>query len=139
MNPLVALSAIVPNVDTALLAESAKSPAVRLLQRLDPAQRVSVMAGLVVIITFGGLLLLLVRTGGRLTRWYIDRPACRLAQRGDPRKGQARVVGPAVGKHPQATRGLDDQPAGSDPNTRPISSGDTRSPDRPATRRRAGR
>jgi hypothetical protein len=45
-----------------------------LLQRLPPHQRVRVMAALVVVIALGGLLLLGVRAGGRIARWYINRP-----------------------------------------------------------------
>jgi hypothetical protein len=71
----VAYIAIVPSLGwPALLAESGAGESVPLLQQLDPVQRVRVIAGLIVIISCGGLLLLVVRTGGRLTRWYIDHP-----------------------------------------------------------------
>jgi hypothetical protein len=57
-----------------LCADSATGSTGPLLRQLTPAQRVRVMAALVVMIMCGVLLLVLIRAGGRIARWYVNRP-----------------------------------------------------------------
>ena len=45
-----------------------------LFTRLDALQRVKVLASLVILLTAGALLILLVRAGSRLARWYSGPP-----------------------------------------------------------------
>lgn len=45
-----------------------------LFTRLDAMQRVKVVASLFVLLTLGALLILLVRAGSRLARWYSGPP-----------------------------------------------------------------
>lgn len=125
MIPLATYSATVTTVNAVLLADTARSASVPLLQRLDPAQRVSVIAGLVVILTFGGLLLLLVRTGGRLTRWYIDQPMCRSHPGGSSCSNVGRDAERAAERTPPAGPTQPQERVGADQSTRPISSRDT--------------
>src|SRR5690606_39046208 len=125
--------------DAAMLADAAAAQSAPLLQRLDPAQRISVIAGLVVILTFGGLLLLLVRTGGRLTRWYIDQPVCRSPRQSSPLARVGRVAAPAVGKSARAESAVTPDKANPDQCTQPMSSSDTRSTAPSAKRRGSNR
>jgi hypothetical protein len=91
---------------TSLLAELDGGSAVPLLQRLEPTQRVRVMAALAVILTFGGLLLLMVRAGARIARWYIQRPVGDAQLAGGPwQPGPSRVFRPRLqGTQPGAAR-----------------------------------
>ena len=45
-----------------------------LITRLDAMQRVKVLASLFILLTVGALLILLVRAGSRLARWYSGPP-----------------------------------------------------------------
>ena len=53
-----------------LLGEQAES----LLHQLSPLQRMKVLAALVVLLVAAAFLFLVIRAGGRITRWYVEGP-----------------------------------------------------------------
>ena len=56
------------------------------------------IAALAVILTFGGFLLLVVRAGGRITRWYINQPLRQTQLPGDPLAARMSVPPPIAPK-----------------------------------------
>jgi hypothetical protein len=67
-----------------ILAEVAPERPASLLERLEPRQRVRVMAALVVVLVFGGFLLIFIRASSRIARWYVNRPERLTRLPGDP-------------------------------------------------------
>lgn len=68
--PTTASCAILP-LWTVVAAAEQSTP---LITRLDAMQRVKVLASLFILLTVGALLILLVRAGSRLARWYSGPP-----------------------------------------------------------------
>ena len=62
----------------------AQSSSQTLMSRLDPYQRLQVLAGLAIILTMFGVWWLFLRGASRMARWYINRPPRRTTASGDP-------------------------------------------------------